>query len=87
MEKPDYMIRMTAWWSAQAGWNDYVRRERLHRIAGAVDALLARSQSATLLVNRLTDRFEPSLAKLHPYEEIALVIGVMHLDGSTVLSR
>lgn len=75
-----YAARLINWWSHQADWNAFVRRERLHRIARAVDQLLYREGTPSARIG-----LPPP--GLQPHEEIALVTGVMFLDGSTVLSR
>jgi len=70
--------RLNEWWLRQQAWNDYVRRERLHRIARAVDALVLKEG---------TPSYGRPNAGLDPHEEIALMVGLMHLDGSTVSVR
>lgn len=78
MPGAEFIDAMMAWWRAQAAWNHYVRRERQHRIARAVEELQRKE---------ITPSYGRPRAGLEPHEEIALVVGVMHLDGSTVLSR
>ncbi len=72
----NFAHEINEWWRAQADWNAYVRRERLHRIARAVDFLIAKESKPFRAGGGLT-----------PPEQISLVTGIMFLDGSTVLSR
>lgn len=71
------------WWQLQMQWNAYVRAHRLHQLAVAVDQLLAKEQTKR---PPLEEWGLPSPVELRPEERIALVIGVMHLDGSSVLT-